>query len=133
PFVQERPVYGWSGLYQYLLSRGIGILAPNIRGSSGYGTKFERLIMRNFGGDDLRDVETAVDFARSLDWVDRDRLGIFGMSYGGFIALAAVSRLPELWRAAVSWAGPSDLLAWVEEGIPERRQWRLAALGDPDR
>src|SRR5690606_407641 len=61
PESQERPTYGMLGLYQYLLSRGIGILAPNIRGSTGYGKSYQKLVHRDWGGGELRDIEAAAD------------------------------------------------------------------------
>src|SRR5205823_1117615 len=70
PESQERPMYLYSGLYQYWASRGIGVLAPNIRGSSGYGKSYQRLIHRDWGGAELQDLDAAVQYLRALDWAD---------------------------------------------------------------
>ncbi|MCA1554612.1 MAG: prolyl oligopeptidase family serine peptidase, partial [Chloroflexi bacterium] len=108
PEAQEHPYYGY-GLYQYWLSRGIGVLAPNIRGSTGYGKTFQMAIYRDWGGGELRDVEHAVKYLRRLKWVDTKRIGLFGPSFGGFVVLSAISRMPQYFAAAVDWFGPSNL------------------------
>ena len=68
PEAQERPLY--HPLYQYLLSRGIAVLATNIRGSTGYGKSYQRLIQRDWGGGDMQDWEHAVKWLHEQDWVD---------------------------------------------------------------
>ncbi|WP_033443707.1 S9 family peptidase [Saccharothrix sp. NRRL B-16314] len=132
PEAQERPQYNYSGLYQYLVSRGIAVLAPNVRGSTGYGKTYQRLIVHDYGGDELGDFECAVAYLRGLDWVDPARIGVWGASYGGFAALSCLSRLPSLWAAGVSIVGPSNLLTMVRS-VPET--WRASMaekVGDPD-
>jgi dipeptidyl aminopeptidase/acylaminoacyl peptidase len=133
PEWQERPVYTQDGFYQYLLSHGIGVLAPNVRGSTGYGKAYQKLIYRDWGGVDLRDFADAVAYLRSLDWVDPRRIGVYGGSYGGFSALSCVSRLPELdWAAGVSVCGPSNLVTLAKSSPPTWHSLVLAMFGDPD-
>jgi dipeptidyl aminopeptidase/acylaminoacyl peptidase len=132
PEAQERSSYNYAGLYQYLLSRGIAVLAPNVRGSTGYGKTYQSLILRDFGGAELLDFEHAVKYLRSLDWVDPERIGVWGASYGGFATLSCLSRLPDLWAAGVSMVGPSNLLT-MARSVPET--WRSEMrdwVGDPD-
>jgi dipeptidyl aminopeptidase/acylaminoacyl peptidase len=130
PQAQERSYY--DGMYQYLLNRGIGILAPNARGSTGYGKTYQRLINHDWGGDDLKDFEAAVTYLRDLDWVDADRIGVYGGSYGGFAVLSCISRLPDYWAAAVDVVGPSNLVTTVETGPPTWRRLDNQLIGDPD-
>jgi dipeptidyl aminopeptidase/acylaminoacyl peptidase len=132
PETQERPVYAYAGLYQFLLSRGIGILAPNVRGSTGYGTSYQTLIHRDWGGAELGDFEHAVAFLHGLDWVDPDRIGVFGGSFGGFAALSCVSRLPDLFAAGVSIVGPSNLVTLARSVPPTWRALMANWVGDPD-
>ncbi|MEJ2289288.1 MAG: S9 family peptidase [Deinococcales bacterium] len=113
PEGQERPQYAYLGLYQYLVSRGIAVLAPNIRGSSGFGTPYQRLIYRDWGGDELRDIEAAAQYLRAAAWADSERLAVFGASFGGFATLSAVTRLPEYWAAGVDMVGPSNLVTFA--------------------
>jgi dipeptidyl aminopeptidase/acylaminoacyl peptidase len=132
PEAQELPVYAASGLYQYWASRGIGVLAPNVRGSTGYGKTYQRLIHRDWGGDELKDFEAAARYLRSLDWVDAARLGVIGGSFGGFATLSCISRLPEYWAAAVDIFGPSNLLTAARSVPPTWRRMMAAWVGDPE-
>ncbi len=127
PEVQAFPTY--DPLVQYLLSRGIGIIEPNYRGSSGYGLAYQRLIYRDFGGGDLRDLGAAADYLATLDWVDAARLGVYGQSYGGFATLSCLARQPERWAAAVEHCGRSDL---TTAAIPPHWRHRMREwVGDP--
>jgi dipeptidyl aminopeptidase/acylaminoacyl peptidase len=132
PESQERPVYNYWGFYQYLLSLGIGVIATNVRGSTGYGISYQKLIHRDWGGAELKDFERAAKYAQSLDWVDPERLGVFGGSFGGFATLSCVSRLPEYWSAAVDIFGPANLQTFARS-VPEfwKRMMKLW-VGDPD-
>lgn len=132
PEWQERPGYAYNGLYQYLLSRGVGVLAPNVRGSTGYGTSYQKLIHHDWGGDELKDFEHAHHFLAGLDWVDRHRIGVFGASFGGFATLSCVSRLPDLWAAAVSIVGPSNLETFVRSVPPTWLRAMAEWVGDAD-
>lgn len=130
PEGQERPNYGYGGFYQYLLSRGVGVLAPNIRGSTGYGSEYQKLIYRDWGGDELKDIEHAAKYLRGLNWVDADKLGVFGGSFGGFATLSALARLPKYWSVGVDIVGPSNLITFVESVPPHWRAAMKAWIGD---
>jgi dipeptidyl aminopeptidase/acylaminoacyl peptidase len=132
PEAQERPTYMYSGLYQYLLSRGIGVLATNIRGSTGYGKTYQRLIHRDWGGAELGDLEAAAQYLRGLDWVDPARIGVFGGSFGGFATLSCVTRLPDYWAAAVDIVGPSNLITFAKAVPPTWRRFMTTWVGDPE-
>jgi dipeptidyl aminopeptidase/acylaminoacyl peptidase len=130
PEYQEVPFY--YHFYQYLLQAGICVLAPNIRGSTGYGKAYMRLIHRDWGGGELKDIEAAAGFLKSHPEIDKDRIAIYGGSFGGFAVLSAVTRLPDLWCAAVDFCGPSNLVTFLES-VPEfwkptMKEW----LGDVD-
>jgi len=130
PESQEKPQY--KPEYQYLLSRGIGVLATNIRGSTGYGKTYQRLIHHDWGGGDLEDWRHAAEWLRAQPYVDGDRLGVYGGSYGGFATLTCVTRLPQYWRAAVDIVGPSNLLTFVRAVPPHWARFMAAWVGDPD-
>jgi dipeptidyl aminopeptidase/acylaminoacyl peptidase len=130
PEAQERPEY--RPLYQYLCSRGIAVLATNIRGSTGYGKTYQRLIHHDWGGGDLADLRHAVEWLRAQDWVDPDRIGVYGGSYGGFATLSCVTRLPEYWAAAVDIVGPSNLVTCAKAVPPTWRRLIARWMGDPD-
>ena len=133
PEYQELPFY--YHFYQYLLQAGICILAPNIRGSTGYGKAYMRLIHRDWGGGELKDIEAAARFLKAHPEIDKDRIGIYGGSFGGFAVLSAVTRLPDLWCAAVDFCGPSNLVTMLES-VPEfwkptMKEW-VGDINDPE-
>ncbi len=130
PESQERPVY--MPLYQYLLSRGIAVLATNIRGSSGYGKTYQTLIHHDWGGGDVRDWDHAVKWLHEQDWVNRDRIAVWGGSYGGFAVLSCVTRLPGYWRCAVDIFGPSNLVTFVRAVPPTWKRFMDKWVGNPD-
>lgn len=132
PEGQERPGYAYLGFYQYLVSRGIAVLAPNIRGSTGYGTAYQRLIYRDWGGDELKDIQAAAEYLRVQPWADGQRLAVFGASFGGFATLSAVTRLPDYWSAAVDIVGPSNLVTFVGSVPPFWRPWMKEWVGDAE-
>jgi len=130
PEVQERPWY--QPFYQYLVSRGIAVLATNIRGSTGYGKTYQKLIHRDWGGGDLRDLEHAARWLQEQDWVDARRIGVYGGSYGGFATLTCVTRLPDYWAAAVDIVGPSNLVTFSKAVPPTWRRFMDKWVGNPE-
>ncbi|MFD0692455.1 S9 family peptidase [Actinomadura fibrosa] len=132
PEAQERPEYAYAGLYQYLLHRGIAVLAPNIAGSTGYGLTHQKLIYRDWGGIDLDDLDHAIRHLHTLPGIDVNRLAVMGGSYGGFAALSCLSRLPYRWAAGVSFCGPSNLVTLAQACPPTWRPTVDAVLGNPD-
>jgi dipeptidyl aminopeptidase/acylaminoacyl peptidase len=130
PEAQEKPVY--QPLYQYLLSRGIGVLATNTRGSTGYGKSYQRLVQRDWGGGDMKDWDHAVKWLHEQAWVDRERIGVAGGSYGGFAALTCVTRLPHYWAAAVDIFGISNLVTFAKAVPPTWKRFIARFVGDPE-
>jgi dipeptidyl aminopeptidase/acylaminoacyl peptidase len=131
PEAQEKP--GYKAYAQYLCSRGIAVLATNIRGSTGYGKTYQGLIYRDWGGSDLRDWEAAAGWLGDQEWVDETRLGVLGGSYGGFAVLTCLSRLPDVWAVGVDIFGPSNLVTLVQTAPPTWWRWLLATLGDAEK
>lgn len=130
PQSQSRVEY--SPFIQYMVHRGVGVVKPNFRGSTGFGKKFRNLINRDWGGGELRDVEYLVKYLEGLKWVDRDRLGIFGASFGGFLTLSCVTRLPDYWVVAAEWFGPSNLVTFARSVPPYWKRYLKRWVGDPD-
>ena len=106
----------WDGHAQYFLDKGYAWLAPNFRGSTGYGREYERANHGVWGVDDTKDCLAAADYLRTLDWVDGSRLGIFGASYGSYMALLCVTDDPEYrFRCAVSKYGDCNIeTSWAQ-------------------
>jgi dipeptidyl aminopeptidase/acylaminoacyl peptidase len=101
---------------QYFVDKGYAWLAPNFRGSTGYGRDFERRNHGVWGVEDTKDCLAAADYLRTLDWVDGDRLAIFGGSYGSYMATTAVADDPEhRFRCAIAMYGDVDILtSWAQ-------------------
>jgi dipeptidyl aminopeptidase/acylaminoacyl peptidase len=106
----------WDGHAQYFVDKGYAWLAINFRGSTGYGRDFERGNHGVWGVDDTKDCLAAADYLRTLDWVDGDRLGIFGASYGSYMSLCAVTDDPEhRFRCGVPKYGDCDITtSWAQ-------------------
>jgi dipeptidyl aminopeptidase/acylaminoacyl peptidase len=122
----------WDGHAQYFVDRGYAWLAVNFRGSTGYGRDFERMNHGVWGVDDTKDCLAAADFLRTLDWVDGDRLGIYGGSYGSYMALLAVTDDPEhRFRCAVPKYGDVDITTSWAQGDREGVQDLERMMGTP--
>ncbi|GAB4577525.1 MAG: S9 family peptidase [Anaerolineales bacterium] len=134
PEAQELPTYtGSNGFYQYLLHLGIGVFAPNIRGSTGYGKSYQQRIHRDWGGAELDDLACGFRYLQGLEWVDPSRIGLFGASFGGFEVLSCISRLAEYpWAAAVAISGPSNLITFTQTVPAFARQYMKETVGDPE-
>jgi len=114
-----------------LASRGFVVIAPNVRGSSGYGRAFEAANHMDLGGGDLKDEIAARQFLIDTGYVDEKRIGITGGSYGGFMTLMAIAKTPGLWAAGVDEYGIIDWRAiWLNADLPDR-QYLESYLGDP--
>ena len=131
PHGQERPHYERCGMYQYLLAQGIGIFAPNMAGSTGFGTPFQKLIYKDWGGIDLSDFEDGLTYLQSVDWADAGHVAVAGASYGGFAALSCVSRIAHPWAAGISICGPSNLVTLATNCPPTWRSFVDTVLGNP--
>jgi len=129
PEAQDRP--NFSPVYQYLVHRGYAVLAPNVRGSTGYGNAYCHLDDREKRYDALRDVEYAHRWLVASGNAAADRIGIMGASYGGFTVLACLTRQPELWAVGVDIVGIANFETFFEHTGPWRRHLRACEYGDP--
>ncbi len=132
PESQERPSWAYSGLYQFLQKSGIAVLCPNVRGSTGYGKSYQKLIHRDWGGGELRDFEHAAKWLVSRKDIDSTRLAVFGGSFGGFATLSCVSRLPNYWKAGVDICGPSNLVTFCKSVPPFWLRFMKEWVGDAE-
>jgi dipeptidyl aminopeptidase/acylaminoacyl peptidase len=101
---------GYSATLQHLVNHGYAILAANNRGSSGYGKTFYHMDDRRHGEVDLQDIVYGKRYLASLDWVDAERIGIIGGSYGGYMVGAALAFEPEVFDVGVNIFG---VMNWV--------------------
>lgn len=114
---------------QYLLQLGIGVCAPNIRGSSGYGADYMALDDYKKRPDGIRDGSELALFLVERGFTDFNRLGIVGGSYGGFMVLSLITNAPNYFAAAVNVVGISNLVTFLKNTKPYRRRLREAEYG----
>ncbi|MDJ0907606.1 MAG: prolyl oligopeptidase family serine peptidase [Woeseiaceae bacterium] len=127
----------YSGDVQWLAHNGYAVLQVNYRGSSGYGRAFLTAGLREWGRGIEEDVEAAVEHAlREYPMLDRNRVGIYGSSYGGYSALMSVLERPDLFQCAAAFAGVTDLtLLFNRPEVRHNEQLRrvlVDMVGDPD-
>ncbi|OLC55244.1 MAG: hypothetical protein AUH85_09830, partial [Chloroflexi bacterium 13_1_40CM_4_68_4] len=127
PESQHRP--NWLPVVQHLVGSGFAVLAPNVRGSTGYGSEYEH-------ADDVRKrMDSVNDLAHAARWLaesgraDGERIAVWGGSYGGFMVLAALTTDPELWAAGVCLVGIGNFVTFLQATGAYRRHLREAEYG----
>lgn len=116
-----------------LASRGYVCIAPNVRGSTGYGIQFQKANFQDLGGGDLKDEAAARQFLIDTGYVDPHKVGITGGSYGGFMTLMAIGKTPDLWAAAVEEYGIINWYTMMQHEDPFLKQYEESLLGDPEK
>ena len=121
------PVYSntvrnrWNGLagtlQQFLVQRGYIVVQVDVRGSVGYGRAFREAFLMDYGGKDLDDLQAAVDGLKALPYVDGQRIGIWGSSYGGLLAVHALLKRPGVYAAGVAGAPAVDPHAFGPDDV----------------
>jgi dipeptidyl aminopeptidase/acylaminoacyl peptidase len=129
PESQERPAF--AQVAQALVVAGCAVFAPNIRGSSGSGLAFMSADDGPARESSFADIPATVNFLAGSGVADRDRVGAYGWSYGGYLTLIALVRWPELFRAGVSLAGMSDLRTFFADTEPWMAAASVTEYGDP--
>jgi dipeptidyl aminopeptidase/acylaminoacyl peptidase len=129
PEGQERPAFRSD--YQALLAAGIGVFAPNVRGSSGFGKTFVNLDNGPLRFDGLKDIKACVDFLVTQRIADPKRVGITGGSYGGYMTLAGLAEYPELFAAGVNLFGMVNFFTFFEHTEPWMAAISTIEYGDP--
>jgi dipeptidyl aminopeptidase/acylaminoacyl peptidase len=115
--------------HQYLLQQGYVVFAPDYRGSIGYGRDWRNGVYMDVGGNDAKDAWMGANYLKTLPYVDGDRIGIWGLSYGGFFTLIAVTDQPTLFHAAVDVAGVADYVMYYHD--PYNNDWTEGRMGTP--
>ncbi|MHA7898978.1 MAG: S9 family peptidase [Henriciella sp.] len=125
---------GYSATIQHMVNHGYAVYAANNRGSSGYGKTFFHMDDKRHGQEDLRDIVEAGHYLRGLDWVDADKVGVIGGSYGGYMTAAALTFHPEEFEVGINIFGVTN---WVRtlQSIPDWwaafREALYDEMGDP--
>jgi dipeptidyl aminopeptidase/acylaminoacyl peptidase len=129
PEGQERP--GFNATYQALLARGIGVFAPNVRGSSGFGKKFVNLDNGPLRVDGVKDIEACVRYLVDARIADPKRIGIMGGSYGGYMTLAGLTEYPDLFAAGADLFGIVNFETFFAKTEPWMAAISTIEYGDP--
>jgi dipeptidyl aminopeptidase/acylaminoacyl peptidase len=123
----------FNGRAELLASRGFVVIAPNVRGSTGYGMEFQNANIKDLGGGDLKDEIAGVDFLKATGFIDAKRVGLWGGSYGGYMTLMAIGKTPSVWSAAVDEYGILNWLTMLQHEDPFLQEYEKSLLGDPVR
>ncbi|WP_073975502.1 alpha/beta hydrolase family protein [Erythrobacter donghaensis] len=115
-----------------LASRGYVIIAPNFRGSTGYGKAFQAANYDDLGGGDLKDTIAAKQFLVDSGYVDPKRVGIFGGSYGGFMTLMAIGKAPDEFAAGVQWFGIINWRTMYRDMDEVLKAYLRSLMGTPE-
>jgi dipeptidyl aminopeptidase/acylaminoacyl peptidase len=129
PESQWRP--GWHGDVAAMLERGWTVLAPNLRGSTGYGRVYASLDDGAGRVDVFADLAALGGWLGARDEVEPAQVALVGQSYGGFVTLAGLARYPEFWCGGVAFYGMADLRTFLRDTAAYRRAHRIAEYGDP--
>ena len=121
----------FSAYLQYFANNGYVVLAPNPRGSSGYGKEFEDLNNMDWAGGDLADLVAGAEFLRTLEYVDPEKIAAAGGSYGGYMTLVCLTKAPEVWAAGVDIVGPSNLFTLFANTRKDFREYFKREMGEP--
>jgi dipeptidyl aminopeptidase/acylaminoacyl peptidase len=115
---------------QHMANQGYIVIAPNYRGSTGYGKEFQQANLFDMGGGDLQDVLAAADWIKQTGYVDPKKLILMGGSYGGYLTMMGVTKAPEMWAAGVPIVPFVNWFTEIQNEDPVLQQSDLATMGD---
>ncbi|HEV8491050.1 MAG TPA: S9 family peptidase, partial [Candidatus Angelobacter sp.] len=116
---------------QFLVNQGYFVIAPNYRGSTGYGKEFEDADRFDMGGGDLDDVISSAEWIKKTGFIDPKKVVALGASYGGYLTMMAVTKTPDLWAAGVPIVPFVNWFTEIENEDPSLREYDIATMGDP--
>jgi len=117
--------------YQALLAEGIGVFAPNVRGSSGFGKKFVNMDNGELRVNGVKDIKACVDYLVNNHIADPRRIGITGGSYGGYMTMAGLTEYPEMFAAGVDLFGIVNFMTFFQHTQPWMAAISTIEYGDP--
>jgi len=115
---------------QYMANQGYLVIAPNYRGSTGYGKEFQQANLFDMGGGDLQDVLSAAEWIKQTGYVDPKKLILMGGSYGGYLTMMGVTKAPDVWAAGVPIVPFVNWFTEIQNEDPVLQQSDLATMGD---
>ena len=121
----------WFPQLQYFVSHGFVVMAPNYRGSTGFGRTFMESLRKDCGGGDLDDIVASLDYLKKTGYVNPTRIAFMGGSWGGYLTLAALTKYPDLWAAGVAIVPMANWFTAYENEDPTLRANDAWLMGDP--
>jgi len=126
-------VNSFNRFIQHMVNQGYMVIAPNYRGSTGYGKEFQQANLFDMGGGDLQDVLAAADFIKQTGFLDPKKIVLMGGSYGGYLTMMGLTKAPEVWAAGVPIVPFVNWFTEIENEDPVLQQSHLATMGDPEK
>jgi dipeptidyl aminopeptidase/acylaminoacyl peptidase len=127
----SQTVNSFNRFIQHMVNQGYMVIAPNYRGSTGYGKEFQQANLFDMGGGDLQDVVAAADFIKQTGFLDPKKIVLMGGSYGGYLTMMGVTKAPDVWAAGVPIVPFVNYFTELENEDPVLREMDLATMGDP--
>ena len=121
----------WNPVMAYFASRGYTVLAPNYRGSTGYGREWQYAARFDLGGVDTSDIAAGARFLIDEGLADKDRIAVTGRSHGGYLTMTCLTQYPELWCAGSAVAPFMNWFKSHEESREDLQHWNIENMGDP--
>jgi dipeptidyl aminopeptidase/acylaminoacyl peptidase len=126
-------VNSFSRIIQHMVNQGYLVIAPNYRGSTGYGKEFQHANLFDMGGGDLQDVLAAADWIKQTGYLDPKKIALTGGSYGGYLTMMGVTKAPDVWAAGVPIVPFVNYFTEIANEDPALREMDLATMGDPEK
>ncbi len=126
----SQTVNSFNRFIQHIVNQGYMVIAPNYRGSTGYGEEFKKANLFDMGGGDLEDVISAAEWIKQTGFVDPKKIILMGGSYGGYLTMMGVTKAPEEWAAGVPIVPFVNWFTEIENEDPVLQQSDLATMGD---
>ena len=123
---------GWNPTIQYYVNHGYVVLAPNVRGSTGYGRDYRDANLKDWGGGDLADLVAGAEYLAGEGLADRHSIGVTGGSYGGYMTLIAMTKAPRTWAAGASVVGIANLRTLYERTRDDLQYYLAQQIGTPE-
>jgi len=123
--------FSWNPLLSHMASRGWTVLAPNYRGSTGYGMQWQNASRFDMGGLDTNDCAAGAQFLVENHLADKERITVTGESHGGFLTMSCMTTYPDLWAGG---SAVVPFLNWFkshEESREDLQHWNIENMGDP--
>jgi dipeptidyl aminopeptidase/acylaminoacyl peptidase len=128
----SQTVNSFSRIIQHMVNQGYMVIAPNYRGSTGYGKEFQQANLFDMGGGDLQDVLAAADWIKQTGYLDPKKIALMGGSYGGYMTMMGVTKAPDVWAAGIPIVPFVNYFTEIANEDPVLREMDLATMGDPE-